>query len=231
MKKIYNTLLPKYVRLPLLIVVVMNTFTFSIVPMLLGDNIYRYDFTLTIDSKIPFVPFFIVFYVFAFAQWIFSYIYHCQKGIKTCYRMVGANLVAKFVCLILFIFLPTQMCRPEILDNGFWGQCVSFVYFVDKPINLLPSIHCLESWLCFRTAMLLPDKNKWYTCTQGVLTVLVFASTVLIKQHLFIDIPAGILAAEIGLLFSDRFGLWRFVNRLQTPSARKALSQHIFPAE
>lgn len=231
MKKLYNTLLPKYVRLPLLVVLLMNCFTFTVVPMLLGDDIYRYDFTTSLDAKIPFVPFFILFYVLAFVQWVGSYLYHSSISVKSCYRMVGADLVAKTICLVLFIFLPTKMARPEIVGDGFWNWCVSLIYWIDKPINMLPSIHCLESWMCFRTAMMLPAKNKWYILAQGVLTVLVFASTVLIKQHLLWDIPAGIVAAEIGIFLCKRFGLWRFVGKLQTPSARKALAKNLFPIE
>lgn len=231
MKNLYNKLLPKYTRLPLLIVVLFNCFTFTVIPLLLGDNIHRYDFTTSLDAKIPFVPFFILFYVLAFAQWIISYLHHSHFGVKSCYTMVGADLVAKFICLVLFIFLPTQMSRPEITGSSFWDYCVSFIYRIDNPINMLPSIHCLESWLCFRTALLLPRKSNWYIWAQGILTLFVFASTVLIKQHLILDIPTGILAAEIGIFISHRLGLWRFVGRLQTPSARKALSQNIFPAE
>lgn len=231
MKKLYDTVLPKYARLPLLIVVLFNCFTFTVIPMLLGDNIHRYDFSVSLDQKVPFIPFFILFYVLAFAQWVITYIHHCHFGVNTCYRMVAADLVAKFICLVLFIFLPTQMTRPEITGNSFWDLCVSFIYWVDKPINMLPSIHCLESWMCFRTAIHLPRKNGWYITAQGILTLLVFASTVFIKQHLLLDIPTGILAAEIGILLSYRFGLWKFVDKLQTPSARKALAQNIFPAD
>lgn len=226
MKKIYNFLLPKYVRLPLLTVLLLNCIAFNVVPILLGENAFRYNFSIPLDTQIPFVPFFIVFYFLAFPQWVFTYIGHSRLGVETCYRMVSSDLIAKLLCLLVFIFLPTQMVRPQITGNGFFEQCVAFIYWIDKPISLLPSIHCLESWICFRTAFLLPNKNAWYITAQGILTAFVCASTVLIKQHLVLDIPTGILAAEIGIQLSNRFGLWRFVDKLQTPSARKWLAQN-----
>lgn len=223
MKKLYDTLLPKYVRLPLLIVLLMNFFAFSVTPYLLGDGVHRYDFTLPLDEQIPFVPFFLLFYVLAYVQWVGSYIGHCRLGVEPCYRMVAADLIAKLICLLFFLFLPTQMTRPEITGDGFWEQGVALIYAIDRPINLLPSVHCLESWMCFRTAMQLPKKNGWYITAQGVLTVLVLASTVLIKQHLVLDIPTGVLIAEVGYQLANRTGLWRLTDKLQTPSARRAL--------
>ena len=67
---------------------------------------------------------------------------------------------------------------------------------------------------------MLQKKNVWYITAQGVLAVLVFASTVLIKQHFVIDIPAGILVCEIGLFLSGRCKLWRVFETVQTPSAK-----------
>ena len=37
-----------------------------------------------------------------------------------------------------------------------------------------------------------------------VMTLLVFASTVLVKQHVLIDVLGGLAAVEIGLFFSGR---------------------------
>lgn len=52
--------------------------------------------------------------------------------------------------------------------------------------------------------MRLKEPPKWYVCVMFVMTMLVFASTVLIKQHALIDILGGVGAAEFGLFFSGR---------------------------
>ncbi len=74
--------------------------------------------------------------------------------------------------------------------------------------------------------MMLKRKDGRYIAAQGVLTVLVFASTVLIKQHFVVDIPAGIAACEIGLFLSGRCRWWRVFETVQTPSAKAWLKQH-----
>ena len=45
---------------------------------------------------------------------------------------------------------------------------------------------------------------RWYAPAMLVLTLLVFASTLLVKQHLFVDVLAGVAVAELCLRLSDR---------------------------
>ena len=40
---------------------------------------------------------------------------------------------------------------------------------------------------------------RWYAWAMGIFSLLVFASTVLVKQHFVVDIFAGIIVGEIGL--------------------------------
>jgi len=221
MKDKLEKILPSFARLPILLVVLFNMTIYYLLPIILTDNIKRYDLSLTIDKKLPFVPFFLLFYVLAYLQWIGSYVYHCRESRQLCYRMTMADMIAKFLCMLCFIFLPTQIVRPEIMGNGIFEMGTQFIYDVDKPINLFPSIHCLESWICFRTSLMMKKKNLYYITAQGIFSLLVFASSVLIKQHFVIDIPAGILAVEIGLLLSGRFKMWRLMEKIQLFFTRK----------
>lgn len=225
MQKILNWLLPKYVRLPLLLVVLVNMVVYYVPSRLLATEGPRYDLSIGLDALLPCVPFFLLFYVLAYVQWIGSHILHSRDSVQLCYRMAMADIVSKMICLLFFLFLPTQITRPEIVGNGIFEWGTRFIYTIDAPVNLFPSIHCLESWLCFRSAMMLQKKNAWYITAQGVLALLVFASTALIKQHFVLDIPAGILVCEIGLFVSGRCKLWRVFEKVQTPSAKAWLAE------
>ena len=218
-------LLPKYVRFPLLMVILANVVAFYVPGHFFLSNAKRYDFSLFIDEALPCVPFFLLIYVLAYVQWISGYIFHCKDSVKLCYTIAVASIIAKLICLVCFIVLPTEITRPEVSGSGFFEWGTRFMYTIDKPINLFPSIHCLESWLCFRGAMMLKRKNGCYIAAQGILAVLVFASTVLIKQHFFVDILGGILVCEIGLFLATKCKMWRFFNKVQTPSAKKWLAQ------
>ncbi len=225
MRAIYDWLLPKYVRMPLLMVLAVNMFVYYAPGRLFCTNVTRYDLSIALDLLLPTVPFFLLFYVLAYVQWVGGYIFHCRLGVRLCYQIVTADIIAKALCLICFIAIPTVLVRPELKDSSFWSWATGFFHNIDVPINLFPSIHCLESYMCFRAAMMLPKKNMPYIIFQGVFTVLVFLSTVLIKQHFVVDIPAGIVVCEIGLFLSKRCGLWRLFNKFQLPSAKKWIKE------
>lgn len=87
--------------------------------------------------------------------------------------------------------------------------------------NLLPSIHCLESWLCFRNALRFKGVPRWYLPLTALMTLLVFASTLLVKQHVLVDVPAGILAAELGLFLANKCRLGGLIERLEAPFLNK----------
>lgn len=222
-----DKILPKFAYLPIFLALGLNMVIYYLLPIILTDDIKRYDLSLSIDSMLPFVPFFLLFYVLAYIQWGGSYVYHCRESMELCYKMTTADIIAKLICMMFFIFLPTQIVRPEITGNGIFEMGTQFIYNIDKPINLFPSIHCLESWICFRTSMMMKKKNYYYIAFQGIFSLLVCASTVLIKQHFIVDIPAGILAVEIGLFLTKKFSLWRIMDRLQSKIMPKLKSESI----
>ena len=74
----------------------------------------------------------------------------------------------------------------------------SLIYQMDAPVNLFPSIHCLESWCCIHAAFCMKKTPRWYLPVTIVMSLCVFASTLLVKQHVFIDIIGGILVFEAG---------------------------------
>jgi len=224
MKKFIDFLLPKYTRLPLFLVVAWNMAVYYLTPVFVAEDAVRYDLTIGLDELIPLVPSFILVYVLSYVQWVGSHVYHCRESANLCYKMSTADIIAKFIAMLFFIFLPTQIVRPEIHVDGFFEWATQFIYNVDRPINLFPSLHCLESWICFRTSLMMKKKNIWYISVQFIFTLLVFASTVFVKQHFFVDIIAGVVVAEIGIFISSKLKAWRLMERIQTPSAKASLS-------
>jgi membrane-associated phospholipid phosphatase len=188
-------IIPKHARKPLLFILIFH-FACFYMPHFLVDDARRVDLSLPIDEAIPFLPVFICFYVAAYIQWFASYIYHCCADRDLCTRLFRAEVGLKLSSALIFIIFPTVMVRPE-LGSSFFDSLVSIIYFLDKPINLFPSLHCAASWLCFRSACALGGASRKYILFQLFFTVLVCASTVFIKQHLIIDIPAGIILAEL----------------------------------
>ena len=167
-----------------------------------------------LDRALPFVPFFIVFYVGAYLQWAAYYIRTGLDTAKGRTRFAAGEMLAKGICLVLFLAVPVTIVRPEVKGDGLFPSLVRFLYSIDTPQCLFPSIHCLQSWLCVRyTAW----KRGWASpaaLAEAAFSALVFASTVLLRQHFALDVLAGVLAAEAGLIFADRSGLTARLDRM-----------------
>lgn len=201
MKKIFKCLFPRHSVIPLLVVLAFNMITYYGTKYV-NLNRYHHDISTLVNVSIPFVPFFFLFYFIAYVQWVIGFILIARENRQICYRYMSGELIAKIITFVIFLIIPTTMIRPEITGNGFFDKLVEFLYRIDTPRNLFPSMHCLESWLCFRGALKLKSIRKWYAPLSLIITLLVFASTILIKQHVPLDIIGGILVVEIGLLVS-----------------------------
>ena len=99
--------------------------------------------------------------------------------------------------MAFFLLLPTTNTRPAVELEGFWNQMMIFLYSADAADNLFPSIHCLESWLCFAGIRNRRGTSLRLQAFSGVAAVLICASTLLTKQHVLIDVIGGVALAEL----------------------------------
>lgn len=200
--------LPGYMWIPLGLALAINLLTyFGTRP--LTDGLTHYDFSMGIDSLIPFVPAFIVFYVLAYVQWAVGYVGISLESRDYCYRILTGEILAKLMCLLCFFLIPTEMVRPEITGTSIWDSLTGMIYMADEPNNLFPSIHCLESWFCMRGTLGMKKAPAWYKWAMVAVSLGVFASTVLIKQHVFLDFIGAVAVAELALYISNKFRLYK----------------------
>lgn len=219
MKKIKD-FVPKYAFIPLFCAVFFNVFVYN-GSKLISNHLSHYDFSIFIDSYIPFLSIFIVVYILAYVHWILGYIVISRENEETCYRIMAAEIVAKLICLFFFLVVPTTIVRPEILGNGVFDVLTRFIYAMDEPVNLFPSIHCLESWMVFRGTCQLSHVSKTYKWIMFLFAILVCMSTVFVKQHVFVDILGGIMTVEIGLLVSKKWNLGRVFENINAKIKKK----------
>lgn len=199
-KKLYD-FIPRYGWIMLICFLTFNMLTYYGSRLVIGD-FAKHDLSIAIDALIPLRTEWIIVYVLAYLQWAIGFIAAAKERNVICYRILGGELIAKFFCLLCFILLPATIERPEIVGNAPWDHLTRIIYSIDTPDCLFPSLHCLESYICFRGATLSEKLPRWYAWAMGIFTLLVFASTVLVKQHFFVDIIAGIAVGEIGLQIS-----------------------------
>ena len=207
MGKIYK-ILPRYAFVPIIGCVLINAITYFGTRIITTGR-YHYDVSILLDDRIPFVPFMITFYILAFVSWFVGFVVIGRESRQVCYEVCVAEQIAKILCMIAFIVIPSTIVRPEITGDGIFEWLTNLIYKIDSPDNLLPSIHCLENWICFRGAMRCKKVGTGYRISMFVSAILVFASTLMVKQHVFMDVVAAILVVEIGLFVAGKFHLER----------------------
>ena len=178
-----------------------------------------HNMSLPLDAQIPLVPAFIVIYILAYISWFIGYILILRQGSEHADVIFGI-MIAKAICFIIFITYPTEMEWPEIESNGVFEWMTKFIYFTDQPNNLFPSIHCMENWMIWRGMVGCKAIPLWVKTGTFVFAILVFLSTLFVKQHLIVDIPSAIIVTEIGLWISRRLRLGqRYAARMRVREA------------
>lgn len=198
-----KSLIPKYAILPLGLALLVNTCVYAGVGQLRRFLTFS-SWETSLDKALPFVAPFVLFYVLAFVQWGVSYILIARDSRELCYRFAIGNICAKIICLFFFLLFPTTLIRPEITGTDLCSRLVQLIYAIDAPVNLFPSIHCLESWACIRAAFFLKSSNRTYKVITILMSLGVFASTLLIKQHVIVDVFGGILVFEVGFWIAGK---------------------------
>lgn len=194
-----KTFIPRYGYLPIITLFAFNSLIYFLTKLAF-DPTRACDLSLGADSLIPFVPAFILFYVLAYPQWVLGYIMIARESREKIHKIVTVNVLSKIICGIIFLAIPTVMVRAEITGGGVFTRLTSLIYAADTPaVNLFPSIHCLESWAVFRCSLKL-KLPIGYKIAMGIFSLGVFASVLFVKQHIILDIPAGILVFELAYL-------------------------------
>ena len=165
---------------------------------LLAQGKRHFDLTLPIDSAVPFLPWTVCIYFFGcFLFWFFLYRRVAALPRQSSDRFFCANLLGKAICFFFFTFFPTTMTQPVPDGPGIWEACMRFVYWVDEPNNLFPSLHCFIAWLCWAGIRGNKQVSLLWRVSALLMAVAVCISTLTTRQHVMVDVPAGILLSEL----------------------------------
>ena len=196
-KRIFCTLLPPVMAFTVNCMVYWGAPLFTV-----GRTAYNLSGNL--DDLVPFLPPFIVVYLGCYIFWVINYLLISAQGDEHSYRFFTADICSRLVCLVIFMVFPTTNTRPELIGHDIWTQAVRALYQWDAPQNLFPSIHCLVSWMCCIGLRGCDRIPKWYKWVSKFIAVLVFISTLALRQHVLIDVAGGILLAELVCYISNR---------------------------
>lgn len=178
-----------------------------------GRNLFT--FQTAIDSWIPFLPqtafFYYAYYV------ILIYIAVTAYSSQLRYRQAVTGIFfLTFASIASWTIIPSQMFRPDVSTcMDFACALVKGMYEFDPGYHIMPSMHTGHSVFVMALAWNYNRKHFWFIAP---VALGVIASTVLMKQHWFLDLPPGIGLGILGFWVGDRYGLAVF-SRAETALA------------
>ncbi len=145
-----------------------------------------------IDAKIPFNIWFIIPY-FIWYLLIFIVPYFLYKKNKDSFmRYIFTYVIVTIIANIIFIIYPSTVDRPEVVVKGLLTLTAKIIFAIDTPVlNCFPSLHCAMSMMFI--LFMFENKNINYPIkiVISLISVLIMAATLFVKQHVFIDLVSG----------------------------------------
>lgn len=203
-----NQIVPETMWIPIFLALACNMMAYYGSRMLMANR-EHFIFSSRLDEQIPFVPWTIIIYLGCYVFWIMNYIIGCRQDRDRAFRFMSADFFAKLVCLLCFLIFPTTNIRPVIEGNSIWEELMRLLYHVDAADNLFPSMHCLTSAFCFIAVRGNEKVPKWYKTASFLMAASICVSTLTTRQHVLIDVIAGVALSELSWLFVEKSGFSR----------------------
>lgn len=195
-------------------------FYFIVFFLLEHRDVAHYMLDGRIDEYIPFVPAFIVPYLswFAFLPATIIYFVFFQDDDEQYARLSKTIFFGDTVFLLISLVFPNgQGLRPALEGGGVFTQLVQFMYSIDTPTNVLPSLHVFNGVACCLALINAPKFRERRRFCRGVeiWTVLIVLSTMLVKQHTVLDVVTALTMNSLcyNMLYREHTAMHRVQRR------------------
>jgi len=120
----------------------------------------------------------------------------CLKEKEEYYRVLISMNIGLVFCYIIFYFYQTTVPRPTLTGNDIFTKLVNMIYSHDEPYNCFPSVHVLTTYVVMKGANVV-IRNKFTIMAIDIIGSLIILSTQFVKQHVILDLIAGIVMVEV----------------------------------
>ncbi len=152
---------------------------------------------MKIDDYIPFCEYFIVPYLLWFAYVAVTVFYFAffNKNKQEYWQFILTLGIGMTLFIFVSLLYPNgQNLRPDLTGDSIFIHLVQYLYTIDTPTNILPSIHVFNSIACciaiFHHKPF--QKRKILLTGIAILTALIVMATVFLKQHTLVDVIAAL---------------------------------------
>lgn len=151
-----------------------------------------------VDGWVPYVPVFAYSYGLAYLLPLLAAVWVARSGGLPAFRRgLFAYLGLLVLHFAIWLAFPTSardiMLSEAEVSRGTFAAEVRFFYAIAPPWNAFPSFHVAGCWFFYRVlARWEPGPARWYQAWFWTM----FASTLALKLHWFLDAVAGLAVAE-----------------------------------
>ena len=166
-----------------------------------------------LDDRIPFCEYFIVFYYIWYLFIGGTALYLIFADAPAFRRYMWFFMISFSFTLIFNVTYPNgQDLRPDLSALGrdnLFIRLIEMIYAADTNTNVCPSMHVIGSFAAMFAVFDCKRLRKTVVAPilAVLLTILVSASTVLVKQHSIVDVFWGVIASAV--VFVIVYGLLR----------------------
>lgn len=175
-----------------------------------------------LDDRIPFCEYFIVPYFmwFGFIAATVVYFLAFNESSKEYSRLIATLGTGMTMFLIIsFVYPNSQNLRPDLHQESgnIFIAAVKFLYMIDTPTNIFPSIHVFNTLACMGAIVNNERcrRHKGVIAGTGLLSTAIILSTLFLKQHSMIDVISAFICYTVCY-----FVFYRFIPENETALAQ-----------
>lgn len=156
------------------------------------------------DDLIPFIKELIIIYHLFMPMIILTCILVFTYDKKNYKKLMLTIFLAQTTSYLVFVLFQTYVPRYDVnlLGNDIFSNLVKYTYSIDNSYSGIPSMHVcnmvLSSVFIYKTNL---KKNVKILLISFM--TLIALTTVLVKQHVFLDIPGGLIHAIINYFIAS----------------------------
>ncbi len=147
-----------------------------------------------IDLLFPTLSWFTIPYL-GFIAWLAYGVWLTQKTPKTSIHLRWLVLT-NFLGILIHCLLPTHIERPLVGDDLHLSSMLKFVYWLDMPYSVFPSLHVANTFILSSLYCKHHQTRSW-AWVWVIWAILVTFSVLFTKQHSISDAASGALLAWV----------------------------------
>lgn len=205
-------------------VFLIHALVYWITPLFIPKNkIEMPRWMITKLDDCPVLPWTMIFYFGCFIWWIITFLFAKRKRVNTIFFVA---LFGYIIMAITFIIFPVTIpwSDDQIVGNGLFANLMRFLRTIDVPEKIFPSIHVFVSALSYLAIAFDKEQRLWFRISGLVWLLLVWFSTLALKQHYFVDGLTAIVLALVLYLIIGKTKMPNLIYKLEARWTKKDLN-------